>query len=121
MTIGALDVSRAYFHADINVPTYVDLPPEVRDKYPGMCWRLNKAMYGTRAAAQSSAQTYGARLKELGFKRAIGNPCCFMHSQKNVRVIVHGDDFVTLAEEEEVKWFLSKRRESYEVKIRGVL
>ena len=36
-------------------------------------------------------------------------------------VMVHGDDFVSLGAEEEVRWFHDKMQDTYEVKIRGVL
>ena len=39
LKIGILDVSRAFFNADITELTYVDLPGELKDKYPGMCWK----------------------------------------------------------------------------------
>ena len=46
-----IDVRRAYFHAKARRPVYVQLPEE--DKEEGQCGRLNKALYGTRDAAQS--------------------------------------------------------------------
>ena len=46
-----IDVRRAYFHAAARRTLYVELPPE--DTEEGKCGKLNKAMYGTRDAAQN--------------------------------------------------------------------
>ena len=51
MKIDFIDVRRAYFHAKARREVYVSLPPE--DWEEGKCGRLQKAMYGTRDAAQN--------------------------------------------------------------------
>ena len=51
MKLDFIDVRRAFFHAEARRPVYVKLPPE--DSEPGKCGRLNRAMYGTRDAAQN--------------------------------------------------------------------
>merc|ERR1711978_399656 len=86
-----------------------------------MCWRLRKAMYGTRAAANSWAKEYTTKLLGWQFKRGRSTPCVFYHSERRLRVMVHGDDFVSLGPAEEVKWFHEQMQDAYEVKIRGVL
>ena len=78
-------------------------------------------MYGTRAAANSWAKEYTAKLLEWGFIRGRSNPCIFEHATRGLKVMVHGDDFVSLGIEEEVNWFHSQMEAAYEVKIRGVL
>ena len=52
--ISLVDISRAYFNAmiDQDHPTFVALPPEHPEAGKGLCWRLNRHMYGTRSAAQ---------------------------------------------------------------------
>ena len=46
-----VDVKRSYFYATVSEPIYVKLPPGDYEK--GMAGKLNKALYGTRAAAVS--------------------------------------------------------------------
>ena len=50
MKIEFIDIRRAYYQAHARRQLYVKLPPE--DQSPGMCGRLNKALQGTRDAAQ---------------------------------------------------------------------
>ena len=56
MKLDFIDVRRAYFHAKAKRMVYVQLPPE--DAKEGMCGRLNKALYGTRDAAQNWENAY---------------------------------------------------------------
>ena len=56
MKLDFIDVRRAYFHAKARREVYVKLPAE--DSEEGMCGRLNKAMYGTRDAAQNWEYEY---------------------------------------------------------------
>ena len=44
-----------------------------------------------------------------------------VHEKKNLRVFVHGDDFVSLGSETEIKWLHEKMASIYEVKVRGVV
>ena len=67
--------------------------------------RLIKCMYGTRDAAQGWEATYCAPLLRLGFVRGIANPCLFTHKSRNVRLCVHGDDFLSVAKLADIKWF----------------
>ena len=49
MQVSCIDISRAYFHAQVsdNNPLYVQLPPEDPDYGAGLCGKLNAHLYGT--------------------------------------------------------------------------
>jgi hypothetical protein len=51
-----VDVCRAYFNADIEEPTFIELL--VEDAMPGMVGRLLKCLYGTRGAAHGRENKY---------------------------------------------------------------
>ena len=53
-TLMTVDVSRAYMYAKCRNEMYVEMCPEAyeEDGDEKCCWRLEKAMYGTRSAAQ---------------------------------------------------------------------
>jgi hypothetical protein len=84
-----------------------------------MCGRLNNSMYGTRDAAQNWEYEYSGFLEGIGFTRGRCTPCVFHHVEKNMRMVVHGDDFTVLANAEELDWFRNKISEKFEVKFRG--
>eukprot|EP00971_Amphidinium_carterae_P295146 5860914-Amphidinium_carterae.1 len=46
--------------------------------------------------------------ERLGFKGGIWSPCLFVHEEKDIRAFVYGDNFTTLAERKEQKWFMER-------------
>lgn len=115
-----IDISRAFFHARARREIYVDLRPE--DSEEGMCALLLKSLYGTRDAPQNWEYEYSEDLVgTLGFVRGISSPCTYYHEERNVRVVVHGDDFTALGTDEHLDWFRDKTRHKFLLKSRGRL
>ena len=81
-----IDAREAHLHAMAEREVCDDLPPEQR--VSGMCARLNRCFYGTRDA---SARW---EVKQMGFVRGKASPCCYRHTTRDLRCVVHGDDFV---------------------------
>ena len=82
-----------------------------------MCGKLNKAMYGTRDAAQNWEYEYVEWLKSVGFISARASPCVFYNPERGIRLVVHGDDFTVLGYD--LDWFRRAISDKYEVKFRG--
>ena len=61
-----------------------------------MCGLLMKSLEGTRDAAQNWEHTYVKFMEGIGFSRGIATPCIFTLEAKQLRVVVHGDDFTVL-------------------------
>ena len=110
---------RAYFYALAKRTVYVALPEE--DESPGMCGRLVKAMYGTRDAAVNWEDKYRSHLESIGFTSGRSSPCVFFHKERGVRLVVHGDDFTFLGNDENLLWCQEAMQAEYEIKIRGKL
>ena len=119
MILDFIDVRRAFFHADCIGKVYVQLCEE--DWEEGMCGKLNKAMYGTRDAAQNWAEAYMGFMVKSGFTRGRASPCVFWHKERNIRAVVHGDDFNVLGMYWELDWFWKTIQERFECKKRGRL
>ncbi len=84
------DVVRACFHARARRRVYVELSKE--DFEEGKCGLLRKTVYSTRDAAQNWELGYTDMMLEAGFRQGSHSACVFYREQKNVRVVVHGDD-----------------------------
>ena len=110
---------RAYFHAPARRLVYVKLPPE--EEQEGTCGKLLKALYGTRDAAQNWEHAYIDFMTEAGFTNGTASPCVFYHRERNIRAVVHGDDFTVLAQERQLDWFRERIAARFEVKFRGRL
>jgi hypothetical protein len=98
---------------------FVKLPEE--DHEEGMCGRLVKAMYGTRDAAQNWEYEYVDFMKGAGFVQGKANPCMFYHPGRNIRAVVHGDDFTLTGFDEDLDWYRKKIAERFDVKFRARL
>ena len=67
--LGVLDVRRALSKHPATCLHTSHCHQNCRTKYPGCCWKLNKAMYGTRAALQAWQKEYTSTFPEWGFVR----------------------------------------------------
>ena len=117
MKIDFIDIRKAYFQAAAVRDVYVELPEE--DYEEGMCGKLIKSMYGARDAAHSWENEYSGFMEEVGFRRGIASPCVFYHNGRDIRAVVHGDDFTILGYESELDWFRECIAKKLDVKMRG--
>ena len=114
-----IDARKAHLHAMADRLVYVDLPPE--QQVPGMCARLNRCLYGTRDAPARWEAHLATQLIAMGFTRGLASPCCFKHSKRDLRCVVHGDDFVFVGPEHELRWVQQRIESAFLVKVIGQL
>ena len=69
-----------------------------------MCGLLLKSLQGRRDAAQNWEAAYSKVLVSNGFTQGKSTPCLFYHQGKNIRLVVHGDDFTALGHDKELDW-----------------
>ena len=121
--ISLIDISRAYFNAKVSEdePTFVALPPEHPMAGQGLCARLRRHMYGTRAAAEGWQSEYSHTLRKLGFQQGSASACVFRHKERRLVCSVHGDDFTTAGPKKELDWFEGAMEEAYELSKGGRL
>ena len=112
--IDFIDISRAFFQADAIRNVYVELPLE--DQSPGMCGKLLKSMYGTRDAAQNWGMAYTDFMESIGFVKGKSSPCTFYNQKRELRCVVHGDDFTTVGSKKDLDWFKKELENKYELK-----
>ena len=114
LKLDLIDISRAHFNGEPLEETYVELPPERRR--PGVCGKLVTNMYGTRGAAAAWEKNYSENLEAWGFERGIACPCLFIHVERNLALMVHGDDFLSLGCDKDLDWFQEQIGSVYEFK-----
>ena len=73
-------------------------------------------MSGTRAAAHDWQTEVTRTMKEPGFKQGKASPCVFWHRQRDIKALVHADDFVSSCERAELEW-LCKGLKKFETKM----
>eukprot|EP00972_Heterocapsa_arctica_P067266 9926736-Heterocapsa_arctica.AAC.1 len=76
-------------------------------------------MYGTRKAASKWEDHYSKFLLKAGFVKGKASPFAFFHSARQLRCVVHGDDFTTLASDTDLDCMENVLQQALEVKVRG--
>ena len=71
-------------------------------------------MYGTREAPLCWQRFISSYLGELGFEAGVGNPCVFLHRERDLRLMVHVDDFLATGAGSELQWLKGKVQEKFE-------
>ena len=104
MCVLYVDVRRAYFHAPVKQEVYVELPDE--DKHAGedACGRLRLSLYGMRESASNWEEAYSTFLESVGFAKVKASTCCFYNDSRQIRNVVHRDDFVAVGREKDLLW-----------------
>ena len=112
-----VDVRRAYFNAPVKREVYVEIPSEDKSEEDGdVVGRLKASLYGTRDAAANWAEEYTKVLCSNGFVQGKATPCAFVHLERGIRTLVHGDDFLASGDCEELKWMEAQLGKVYEIK-----
>ena len=114
------DVSRAYMYARTTSDTRVELCEEDKTEPDdeNRCGKLINSMYGTRAAAHDWQAEVTRTTTGLGFKQSRASPCVFWHRQRDIKALVHGDDFMSSVERTKLEW-LCKGLKKFETKRPG--
>jgi len=116
-----IDVKKAHLNGVVGEDecAYVSVPTGVCP--PGKCWRLKRWLYGMRPAASAWESDYSEKLGEFGMKKGRAVPTAFFDESRNMRCVVHGDDFTFLGWEEDLEDVEKYLEKFYELKVRGVL
>ena len=86
-----LDISEAQLYVPMLDEDFVELPPERWKE--GKCARLIFSLCGMRIAASNWEKEYSKTLVEAGFRSGRATVVAFYHPERDIRIIVHGDEF----------------------------
>ena len=114
------DVRRAYFYAKQQRNVFIELPAEDEDAKPGEVGQLMLCLYGTRDAAREWQRTLSDHLVSLGFEAGRGHPSVFVHRKRDIRLLVHGDDYFSSAQASQLDWLETQLKAKYEIQSQRV-
>ena len=80
-----------------------------------MVGKLNHSLYGTRNAALNWTKEYTRALEEIGFVKGKASAYNFRHVQRDVKLTVHGDDFLVTGSRSDLPWLRDKLGSKYEI------
>ena len=113
------DIARAFFEAEATRMVCVELPDEAKtakDWEKDNVAILEKSLYGTRDAAANFQSEVKKFMTKLGFNVGKYNVSTYYHKQRQLRTMIHGDDFITVGAREGVKWLRTELERRFEVK-----
>ena len=114
------DVRRAYFYAKQQRNVFIELPAEDEEARDGEVGQLMLCLYGTRDAAREWQRTLSEHLVSIGFVPGRGHPSVFVHTQRDIRLLVHGDDYFSSAHSADLDWLEAQLGKRYEIQSQRV-
>ena len=117
------DVSRAFFEAPAKRDICVELPEEALsagESVHDTVGKLLASLYGTRDASKNWQEEVAKCMASWGFITGKYNPCMFHHVARKILCLVHGDDFVCVGDEDQLKWMKVQLQARFEVKTKLV-
>ena len=113
------DVARAFFEAPMRRSVCVEVPPEALgegESATDMVGFLQLSLYGTRDAAANFQMEVRAFMLSQGFTQSKYSPQVYHHRGRDLKCLVHGDDFVTVGERRNIDWFNRRLSLRFEIK-----
>ena len=102
LVVASFDFSRAHFHSPVRRKVAIRM--QGGPSCPSGIAMLNRAMYGTKDAAQCFDSYCERTMEKLDYNIGVFNPCLYNYPVKDVSVR-HGDDFATLATRTQIAEF----------------
>ena len=113
-----VDIRKAYLNGISRRSAYIGLPRAMGLGKEYVAKQV-RCVYGTRDAGSIWEDCYRDCLEGMGFLSGAASPCVFFHPERNITVVVHGDDFNALGVSDDLSWYEDQLKQSVEIKIRG--
>ena len=110
------DVRRAYLYAKMTRDVFIELPKEDPKYGTGLLGKLKLCFYGTRDATKGWQETSSAHLEGIGLTGGKGHPCVFWHDEKQIKTLVHSDDYMSARDGTSMIWLEEELSNACEIK-----
>jgi hypothetical protein len=93
--IKQLDVKTAYLYASVDEELYMKIPACVPVTNKNQCWRLKKALYGTKQGAKCWYNEIKGTALKFGFKTSVLEESIFY--KENIWLVLYVDDILVMS------------------------
>jgi hypothetical protein len=93
--IKQLDVKTAYLYASVDEELYMKIPACVPVTNKNQCWKLKKALYGTKQGAKCWYNEIKGTALKLGFKTSVLDESVFY--KENIWLVLYVDDILVMS------------------------
>ena len=115
-----IDVKKAHLNPECKEDVYVELPMEAGAGSDEI-GKLKHWLYGFRPAAAAWENHYADKLQSAKFVRGVATPVSFYNKDRDISLVVHGDDFTFVGEASSLDWIEKLMKQWFEVKVRARL
>ena len=99
----------------------MELPAEAKKPGEDVVGKFFKSLYGMRDAPLNWELQIRKVMIALGFKQGKSNPCIYCYAGRDLRTVVHGDDFTTAGTFENILWLHGELSKKWKCIERGIL
>ena len=111
LVIAFFDISRAQFRSPVCRKVAIRMQGD--PSCPSGVALLNRAMYGTKDAAQRFELYCERTMEKLEYNFGEFNPCLYKHLVEDISVLRHGDDFATHATRAQIADFKEESEQTF--------
>ena len=104
-----VDSKKARLNGKCEEDVYIELPEEF-GQGSGKCGKLNYWLQGFRPAAAAWEKLYSGRLESVESTRGTWCGVIFCHSERDIALAVHGDDFPCCGLEADMSWIVGEMK-----------
>ena len=122
LAINQIDVKTAFLNGELVEEVYIMPPPGLAVK--GRVWRLNKAVYGLKQAANVWYKKWVTVMLGVGLKPSQSDPCLFIGKAPDgspLRVGLYVDDALLFGTGSQVQKLVGEIESTFEIKDMGLL
>ena len=88
MELRSVDISHAFINSEVDTEIYMRQPEGFKQGGPDKVCRLNKSLYGLKQSPRLWGEKLASVLVKLGFKRLETDPCVYLYTRDDLKVIV---------------------------------
>jgi hypothetical protein len=114
-----MDVKNAFTESPLKEEIYLKPPKGVRVNN-GYALRVLRSLYGLKQAARDWNLLCRNQLRTIGFKQSLSDPCLFIHSVRNIQILVYVDDLLcATTDKASADWVHSELSKRFTIKNLG--
>lgn len=114
------DIKNAFTESKLTEELWMKVPQGLQSVKNGAALHLLRSLYGLKQSARDWNLLMKSELLNWGFAQSKADPCLFVHTEKQIRLLVYVDDLAAAAPEARVlDWFYNKLNSRFNTKALG--
>ena len=116
-----IDVKNAFTESPLKEKIYLK-PPKGVQVTSGYALRVLRSLYGLKQAARDWNLLCRDQLRTMGFKQSLSDPCLFIHSVRNIQLLIYVDDLLCATDDKASSdWVYSELSKRFTIKNLGLV